>query len=108
MQVVRTVSNTQPSQIPEQTARQFQVALHDVVRSSAISMADLRECVKGCVRNLRDSSVGPAEMIITMKACIREGNKRYPKVLREHELSNGDFLMEHIIKWSIIEYYDDA
>jgi hypothetical protein len=96
------------SPVPDETARLFHVALHDVIRSSAISMADLRECVKACTRSLRESSLGPAEMIISMKACAREGNKRYPTALNEHELSNADFLMEHIIKWAIIEYYNDA
>jgi hypothetical protein len=99
---------TKPSPIPDETARLFQVALHDVVRSSAISMAELRECVKACVCFLRDSQIGPAQMIISMKACAKEGNRRYPMVLNEHELSNADFLMEQIIKWSIVEYYKDA
>jgi hypothetical protein len=99
---------TKPSLIPDETARLFQVALHDVVRSSALSMAELRECVKACVCSLRASDVGPAQMIISMKACAKEGNRRYPMVLNEHELSNADFLMEQIIKWSIVEYYKDA
>jgi len=99
---------TRPSPIPDETARLFQVALHDVVRSSVLSMTELRECVKACVCSLRDSQVGPAQMIITMKACAKEGNRRYPMVLNEHELSNADFLMEQIIKWSIVEYYKDA
>lgn len=99
---------TKPSPIPDETARLFQVALHDVVRSSALSMAELRECVKACVCSLRASDVGPAQMIISMKACAKEGNRRYPIVLNEHELSNADFLMEQIIKWSIVEYYKDA
>jgi hypothetical protein len=97
-----------PSPVPDETARHFQLALHEVVRSSAISMADLRERVKACARSLRESGVGPAQMIISMKACAREGNRRYPTSLNEHELSNADFLMEHIIKWAIIEYYSDA
>jgi hypothetical protein len=98
-------SNTKPSPIPEETARLFQVALHDVVRSSALSMAELRECVKACVSTLRDTQVGPAQMIISMKACAKEGTRRYPQVLNEHELSNADFLMDQIIKWAIVEYY---
>ncbi len=99
---------TRPSPIPDETARLFQVALHDVVRSSVLSMTELRECVNACVCYLRDSQVGPAQMIITMKACAKEGNRRYPMVLSEHELSNADFLMEQIIRWSIVEYYRDA
>ena len=99
---------TKPSPIPDETARLFQVALHDVVRSSALSMSELRECVKACVSTLRDTNVGPAQMIISMKACAKEGTRRYPQILNEHELSNADFLMDQIIKWSIVEYYRDA
>ena len=99
---------TKPSPMPDETARLFQVALHDVVRSSAVSMAELRECVKACVSSLRDTNVGPAQMIITMKACAKEGTRRYPQILSEHELTNADFLMEQIIKWAIVEYYSKA
>lgn len=101
-------SPTTPSPIPDETARLFQVALHDVVRSSAVSMAELRACVKACVSTMRDSEVGPAQMIITMKACAKEGTRRYPQILNEHELTNADFLMDQIIKWAIVEYYSDA
>jgi hypothetical protein len=103
-----TPSGTKPSPIPAETARLFQVALHDVVRSSALSMSELRECVKACVGTLRDTNVGPAQMIISMKACAKEGTRRYPQPLNEHELSNADFLMDQIIKWSIVEYYKNA
>ena len=108
LQVRTQAARPLPSPVPDETARLFHAALHDVIRSSAISMADLRECVKACARSLRESSIGPAQMIISMKACAREGNRRYPTALNEHELSNADFLMEHIIKWAIIEYYSDA
>lgn len=101
-------SPTKPSPIPDETARLFQVALHDVVRSSALSMAELRKCVRACVSTLRATNVGPAQMIISMKACAKEGTRRYPQILNEHELSNADFLMDQIIKWAIVEYYNDA
>ena len=99
---------TKPSPMPDETTRLFQMALHDVVLASAVSMAELRECVKACASVLRDAEVGPAQMIITIKACAREGTRRYPQILSEHELSNADFLMEHIIKWAIVEYYSKA
>jgi hypothetical protein len=108
MPEMRLATATKPSPIPDETARLFQVALHDVVRSSALSMAELRECVKACVCSLRESNVGPAQMIISMKACAKEGTRRYPTVLSEHELSNADFLMDQIIKWSIVEYYKNT
>lgn len=98
----------EPSPVPDETARQFHLALHEVIRSSAISMADLRECVKACARSLKESNVGPAQMIISMKACARAGSRRYPVALNEHELSNAEYLMDLIIKWSIVEYYSDA
>lgn len=99
---------TKPSPMPDETARLFQLALHDVVRSSAASMAELRSCVNACAAALRDADVGPAQMIITIKACAKEGTRRYPQILNEHELSNADFLMEQIIKWAIVEYYTEA
>jgi hypothetical protein len=99
---------TKPSPMPDETARLFQLALHDVVRSSAVSMAELRDSVKACASILRDTDVGPAQMIITIKACAKEGTRRYPQILNEHELSNADFLMEQIIKWAIVEYYSAA
>ena len=99
---------TKPSPMPDDTARLFQLALHDVVRSSAVSMAELRNCVNECASVLRDTNVGPAQMIITIKACAKEGTRRYPQILSEHELSNADFLMEQIIRWAIVEYYREA
>jgi hypothetical protein len=99
---------TKPSPMPDETARLFQLALHDVVRSSAVSMAELHSCVNACAAVLRDANVGPAQMIITIKACAKEGTRRYPQILNEHELSNADFLMEQIIKWAIVEYYTEA
>jgi hypothetical protein len=107
MRPVRTIPPV-PFTVPDETARLFHVALHDVVRHNAISMADLRECVKACARSLRESSVGPAQMIVSMKACAREANKKYPATLNGHDSANVDFLMEHIVKWAIIEYYSDA
>ena len=108
MPEMQVAAATKPYPVPEETARQFQVALHDVVRSSVESMHELRECVKACVCCLRGSEVGPAQMIISMKACAKESTRRYPTHLNEHELSNADFLMEQIIRWSIVEYYKDA
>ena len=108
MSELRSGLTTLPSPIPDETARLFHVALHDVIRSSAVSMAELRACVNACARALRESSMGPAQMILAMKACAHAGTRRYPIMLHEHELSNADFLMEQIIKWAIIEYYNDA
>jgi hypothetical protein len=96
------------SPIPDETARLFQMALHHAVRTSTVSMSELRERVKACVCFLRESHVGPAQMIISMKACAKQSNKRYPSVIGEHELPNAEFLMEQIIRWSIIEFYRDA
>jgi hypothetical protein len=105
---LRSAPTTKPYPLPDETARLFHVALHDVVRSSLVSMAELRMSVKACVCCLRDTNVGPAQMIITMKACAKESARRYPPVANEPAISNAEFLMEQIIKWAIIEYYNDA
>jgi len=108
MPETQSAQTTKPSPIPDETARLFQLALHDAVRTSTVSMSELRERVKACVCFLRDTHVGPAQMIISMKACAKQSNKRYPSVIGQHELPNAEFLMEQIIRWSIIEYYRDA
>ena len=107
MQQLPLNNDTVSFQIPDETALLFQTALQDVVRSSAISMADLRECVKACARSLRESNADPAQMILSMKACARDGNNHRPQS-RQREPSNADFLMDIIVKWAIIEYYRDA
>ena len=108
MPEMQSAQTTRPSPIPDEPARPFHVALHDAVRTSNVSMAELRECVKTCVCFLRNSDVGPAQMIISMRACAKDSSKRYPTILGEHELPHAEFLMEQIIRWSIIEYYKDA
>ena len=105
---LRSAPLTKPFPLPDETARLFHVALHDVIRSSAESMTELRTCVKACVCSLRETNVGPAQMIITMKACTKESARRYPPAANEPAASNADFLLEQIIRWSIIEYYRDA
>jgi hypothetical protein len=107
MQKVPLNNDSVSFQIPDETALLFQTALQDVVRSSAISMADLRECVKACARSLRESNADPAQMILSMKACARHGRSHHPQT-GQRESSNADFLMEIIVKWAIIEYYRDA
>lgn len=108
MPELRSQTQTRPPLIPDETAHLFHVALRDVVRDSAVSMAELQACVVACVRALRDSGLGPAQMIVAMKACAKESARRYPVFVSEHELTNADFLMEQIVKWSIVEYYSDA
>lgn len=105
---IQSATATRPYPVPDATAQQFQLALHEVVKSSVVSMRELRECVNACVVCLRDRNIGPAQMIISMKACAKQSTTRYPTQLNEHELSNADFLMEQIIRWSIVEYYKDA
>jgi hypothetical protein len=105
---LRSASAASSSFIPDETSRLFHVALHEVVRSSAVSMADLRNCVRACTRSLRDANLGPVQMILAIKACAKDGSRQFPTVLAEHELSNADFLMDEIVKWAIIEYYRDS
>ena len=99
---------TNPYPIPDATAQPFQLALHEVVRTSALSLHNLRERVKACVGCLKDSNVGPAQMILSMKACARASTDLYPTLIDDHEQSNADFLMDEIVSWSIVEYYEGS
>ncbi|HKN57782.1 MAG TPA: hypothetical protein VJV97_02960 [Gemmatimonadaceae bacterium] len=102
MQVAR---ETVASHIPQETTRQFDVALHGAMMNSIESMTELREAVCDCVVSLREGAVGPVQMILAIKACALDSAMRYRPEGDEYPASNVDMLLEHIVRWAIIEYY---
>jgi len=97
------------SHISPETTLQFDVALHDAVTSSIESMAELHDAVCDCVKSLREADVGPVQMILAMKACALDSAGRYhPPQDDEDPGSNVDVLLDHIVRWSIVEYYKNA
>ena len=102
MQIAR---ETIASHVSTETTRQFDVALHDAVTSSIESMADLKDAVCDCVRALRVADIGPVQMILAMKACARDSAGRYHPEADEFPATNVDLLIDHIVRWSIVEYY---
>jgi hypothetical protein len=102
------VKQTQPFPLPSETSRQFGTALHDAVRGSLETMQELHECLKPCVAFLRDSGVGPAQMILTIKASAKESALRNHALGDELAVANASLLMDQIVKWAIVEYYSDA
>lgn len=105
MPELQPASETLPYPMPSETSRQLGVALQDTVRSSVKSMTELNERVNACVGFLKTSDVGPAQMIVTIKACAREGAVRNHALGEEFAVENADLLMEQIVKWAIVEYY---
>lgn len=93
------------SHVSAETTRHFDVALHDAVTSSIESMAELHDAVCDCVKSLRDADVGPVQMILAMKACALDSATRYRPQDDEYPASNVDLLIDHIVRWSIVEYY---
>jgi hypothetical protein len=92
--------------ISTQSTRNFDLALHVAAANSAESMSALRECVCDCVQNMKDSGVGTVQMILTIKACAKGSALRYRPLGDEHPQSNVDLLLDEIVKWSIIEFYN--
>ena len=91
--------------VSRETTHDFDVALHDAIATSLTSMTELHTAVRLCVRSLRAANVGPVEMILAMKACALDSAGRYRPKHDEYPASNVEMLMDHIIKWSISEYY---
>lgn len=102
---MQTARENIASHVPTETTRHFDVALHDAVTSSIESMADLQDAVCDCVQALRGADVGPVQMILAMKACAHDSAGRYHPEPDEFPGSNVDLLIDHIVRWSIVEYY---
>jgi hypothetical protein len=98
----------QPYPLPSEASRQFGTALHDAVRESLETMEELRACLNPCVAFLRDSGVGPVQMILTIKASTKESALRNHALGDEFAVANANLLMEQIVKWAIVEYYRNA
>jgi hypothetical protein len=97
-----------PYPLPSAASRQFETALLDALRGSIQSMQELRECVKPCVAYLRESGVGPVQMILTIKASARESAFRNHAVGNQFAVANANLLLEQVVKWAILEYYRNA
>lgn len=105
MSAMQTARENIASHVSAETTRHFDVALHDAVTSSIESMAELHDAVRDCVKSLREADIGPVEMILAMKACALDSATRYRPKDDENPASNVDLLIDHIVKWSIAEYY---
>jgi len=93
------------SAITKESASEFDLALHRAVRNSVTSMNDLRMCVGKCVEHLKADQMGPVQVILTMKALVRESVKRYRPFGDEEPRSNSDIMTDYVVKWAIIEFY---
>jgi hypothetical protein len=101
----QSVNAPPPYPLPNDASREFGTALHDAVRDSIESMQELRESLRPCVDFLRDSGVGPVQMILTIKASAKEIAARNHALGDEFAIANTNMLMEQIVKWAIMEYY---
>lgn len=105
MQVAR---ETVASYIPQETTRHFDVALHGAMLASTESMTQLHNAVCRCVGSLKHASVGPVQMILAIKACAIDSAQRYQPKGDEIPASNVDMLLDQIVRWAIVEYYDSV
>lgn len=91
--------------MPSERTLPFGFALHEAVESSLASMEELHRCITPCVVFLRNAGVGPAQMILTIKAYARDSALSRRALGHEFAVANVDLLMEQIVKWAIVEYY---
>ena len=96
------------SSITRESASEFDIALHHAVRNSVVSMNELRSCVEKCVAAMKRSNMGPVQVILTMKALVKESNKRYRPLGDEEPKSSADVIIDYVVKWAIIEYYQNC
>jgi hypothetical protein len=108
MQPAKQSVTTLPYPLPNEASREFGTALHDAVRDSIQSMEELRQSLTPCVDFLRESGVGPVQMILTIKASAKETALRNHALGDEFAVINANMLMEQIVKWAIVEYYRNA
>lgn len=106
--MMQPLQQTLPYPLPKETSHQFGTALHDAVRDSIASMVELHECLTPCVEYLREAGVGPVQMILTIKACAKESALRNHALGDEFAVANAHLLMDQIVKWAIVEYYNNA
>jgi hypothetical protein len=106
--VMQPANETLPYPLPRDASHEFGTALHDAVKGSGESMEVLHERLKPCVGFLKDSGVGPVQMILTIKASAKESARRNHALGEEYAMSNANLLMDQIVKWAIVEYYKDA
>jgi hypothetical protein len=106
--VIQPVEKNRAVPIHVEASRGFGLALHDAISTSVASMDELHECLTPCVHFLRDSGLGPVDMILSIKACARDHAKERQARGDEFAVANANMLMEQIVKWAIIEYYRSA
>ena len=68
-------------------------------------MDALHDSLTPCVDFLKSGGVGPVQMILSIKACVREHAQFSQEHGDEFAVGNANLLMEQIIKWAIAEYY---
>ena len=105
METQQQVSKPDFSAITRESASEFDIALHMAVRNSIASMNELRVSVQNCVQLLRENGMGPVQVILTMKAMVRESIKRYRPFGDEEPRSNSEIMTDYVVKWAIIEFY---
>jgi hypothetical protein len=103
--VIQPVDKSHPFPIQREASRDFGVALQVAVSTSIASMNELHQCLTPCVDFLRNSGIGPVDMILSIKACARDHAKARQAGGDEFAVANANILMEQIVKWAIMEYY---
>lgn len=108
MSDMQRARETVSSHISSDSTRHFDVALHAAVKKNLESMAELRQAVFECVDCLKAAQIGPVQMILAMKACALDSSGRFRPEDDKYPATDVDMLMDQIVRWAIVKYYDSV
>lgn len=108
MSDLHAARDTVSSHISNEATRHFDVALHGAVKKNLESMAELRQAVFECVDCLKLAKIGPVQMILAMKACALDSSGRHRPDGNVYPATDVDMLMDQIVRWAIVKYYDSV
>lgn len=103
--------NTQPARHEEPffnhagTADDFESALKDAARANAVSMENLHQAIIACVTGLRADGMQCEAALLTIKACVRHTARKHCNEVA-YNVAGSDYLMDQIVRWSIVEFYN--
>jgi hypothetical protein len=107
MQRTLPARHEEPYFLLASTGTNFEDALCLAVRANARSMDQLHLTIRDCMDSLRKDGMQCEAALLTMKAYVRELGLKH-KQRGSTDLLHSDYLMDHVVRWCISEYYEGS
>lgn len=96
----------EPFLFSQSAADIFDDALFNAVRENEKSMTALHAAVTGCVNDLRNEGMLCEAALLTMKAYTRHIANEQKGRSSEGQQWATEFVVEQIVRWAIVDFYD--